>query len=460
MLIRLMWDWRVSFLLIFFICYCYSMDLSGKIIAVYGLGVSGLGALTFLKDQPLKSLVIVNQGEPQEWQNQIPKTSFPVSLFNQDQDSAAKALSTSDLILMAPGIPRTATVLNEAHEAGVPIWNELELASRYFLSPILALTGTNGKTTSVSFMADVLRNLGLNSFVGGNIGRSFLEGIQTKERFDVALLEVSSFQCESFETLRPEVAGILNLFPNHGERYESVDDYRKSKWYLAQAQEEKDLFIVGPGCGDAPFDLKSTLVRVEEGEAEKLSQEFDLSHMKIVGAHNRYNLWFSYLLLKEYCDRNKIDGLKEAFQKAINEFPGVAHRIEYVGEDRNLVFYNDAKSTNWDATLTALKAVGELNLPITLLLGGKLRGHNDHAPKEFCDVVKNNKIDVILFGESGELLKDDFKNNRLQTIEEALFYARKSHDKRVILLSPAFPSFDQFKNYVERGEAFKKLLKI
>lgn len=436
------------------------MDLSGKRVAVYGLGVSGQGALKFLSDKSLKELIIVNRGAPKEWKDTVPATKAPQIFFNEADPEACKTLSGVDFILLAPGIAREVKTLKEAHEQKVPIWNELELASRFFDKPILALTGTNGKTTSVSFMAEVFSYLGRKAFVGGNIGRSFLEGLST-DTYDLALLEVSSFQCESLETLSPEVAGILNLFPNHGERYDSNEDYRQAKWKLSQYQKEEDHFFVGPGCEKPAFSVRSQLERVEEKDAEKLEETFDLEEIKIVGAHNRYNLWFSWLLLKTFASRIEVSEgqMKDAFQKAIASFKGVEHRIEYVGENEQFLIFNDAKSTNWDATMTALRAMEEKEGSLALLIGGQLRGHNDEPPVQVRQKLK--ECEVFFYGASRELLSKIYPQSQsVETIKDALLNLREkstSGTKKIILLSPAFPSFDQFGNYAQRGCLFKEL---
>jgi UDP-N-acetylmuramoylalanine--D-glutamate ligase len=443
------------------------MDLSGKKIAVYGLGVSGLGAITYLRGIALDSLVIVNKGEG--WESEVGAFSYPITTLSEGTPEAITALSQVDLILLAPGIPRSSETLREAHANKIPIWNELELASRFFLGPIIALTGTNGKTTSVSFLEVVLKELGFHPFVGGNIGRSFLEGLSTKENFDVALLEVSSFQCESLDQLRAEVAGILNLFPNHGERYDHVEDYRLAKWLLARPQKKGDHFFVGPGCGAAPEAFEATIHPVLE---EELSEHFDISTLKIVGEHNRFNLWFCWRMIKAFCDERGLEA-RPAFERAMISFKGVEHRIEYVGtlkkNSRVTTFYNDAKSTNWQATLTAMKAVSELGQKVSVLIGGQLRGHNDEAPKEIVEFLKEHpSYKVFLYGESRKLLEKSFNDKGDEegvvkasavSLEEVVELAKEhqSDKEEVILLSPAFPSFDQFKNYAQRGKRFKEL---
>ncbi len=438
------------------------IDLHGKSVAVYGLGVSGLGALKFLAHRGLEKLVIVNKGKPEEWKNQLPHLNSSFSHhYEEGSSQAIDELAAVDFILLAPGIPRTSLTLRKALENKIPIWNELELASRFFSRPILALTGTNGKTTSVSFMAEVMKHLGVNAFVGGNIGRSFLEGLESGEKFDLALLEVSSFQCESLDKMKPCVAGILNLFPNHGERYSVHEDYRQAKWLLCHAQGKDDHFYIGPGCKEPVFKPSVQIHRISEEDSQRLSEEFNLNELKIVGAHNRFNLWFCWQMLKAFSSKLKRDEeeMKAAFQKAIGTFSGVANRIEYIGENKKYLIYNDAKSTNWEATVTAIKAMREKKLPMTLIIGGQLRGHNDTPSASVMEELKD--CEVFLFGESQKVLRTINPYWRCfegfgEIISHLKENEQESKTQEIILLSPAFPSFDQFSHYVERGDFFRE----
>ncbi|CAM9901421.1 unnamed protein product, partial [Chrysoparadoxa australica] len=223
------------------------MDLSGKKVAVYGLGVTGHSTLEYLKTQKLGNLIILSRGNPEEWGIDSSSFPFPTTQFSESDLEVKKALRDRELILLSPGIPRTADALSDVVN-DVPIWNEIELAYRSFKGPIMAITGTNGKTTTVSFIGDVLGRLGLKSFIGGNIGIPFVDALKTND-YDCAVLEMSSFQCESLENFHASVSGILNIFPNHGERYQSVEDYRVAKWQLVKKAEHEDHLFIGSGVG-------------------------------------------------------------------------------------------------------------------------------------------------------------------------------------------------------------------
>lgn len=434
------------------------MDLSGKKVAVYGLGVTGHSTLEYLKTQKLGNLIILSRGNPEEWGIDSSSFPFPTTQFSESDPEVKKALRDRELILLSPGIPRTADALSDVVN-DVPIWNEIELAYRSFKGPIMAITGTNGKTTTVSFIGDVLGRLGLKSFIGGNIGIPFVDALNTND-YDCAVLEMSSFQCESLENFHASVSGILNIFPNHGERYQSVEDYRVAKWQLVKKAEHEDHLFIGSGVGAPPFTFHGSLNDLSSMNGSELDDYFDSSEMRIVGAHNRLNVTFAYLMLKRFMENfpEKKKIFKASFQESLREFPGVEHRVEALGKFGELEVFNDAKSTNWDATMTALQAVLERGEKIHLILGGQLRGNNDDAPAHFLSWVKEHEVEVFTIGEAGAFLKG--KGHHFMTecgeLSDAIQACREK--KGVLVFSPAFPSFDQFKNYADRGRVFKTLL--
>lgn len=441
------------------------MDLTGKKVAVYGLGVSGQATLRFLQDFKLSSLLVINKGAPASWPSETQDTlklfSCALECMSESNEEASGRLSESDFIILSPGIPREVEILKEALRKNVPIWNELELGAQMSDIPILAVTGTNGKTTCVTFMGEVLKEAGCDPFIGGNIGRPLLDGLKERRDFGVILLEVSSFQCESLENFHPRVAGILNIFPNHGERYSDVESYRKSKWLLVQNQLSTDIVFTGPDVGECPFFFegkKRDLTKVAE---EDLKKNFDLSALKLVGKHNRWNLGFCWNFLKEACAvlTCEEEVLKKSFQKMISSFKGVEHRLEFLKETDHYTIYNDAKSTNWQATLTALEGVRELRQPITLILGGQLRGHSDQPSKELLNWIENSQVEVLTIGESGKFLLDQgLPFHHLGDLNHCFEFLKNwQKEKHTLLFSPAFPSFDQFLNYADRGREFKEI---
>lgn len=443
-------------------------------MAVYGLGVSGLSALAYLQDIELSSLLVVDGREVSEWADEAKeildslnsKGTVEVQTRQQNEGDVSELFSTRDLIILSPGIARESEVLKEALSNKVEILNEIEVGYRLLEAmdsseapKVLALTGTNGKTTCVTFLGEVLKEAGINAFVGGNIGTPLLRSLRGhhKSPFDLYLFEVSSFQCESLGHFRPQVGGILNLAANHGERYDSVEGYRQAKWLLAKAQKEADSFLIGPDVNEANFKVKSNVKDVANICESSLKEKFNLDELKLVGKHNRWNLGFCWLFLNEAIKNLGLErsDVEKAFQSVLNRFTGVEHRLEFVGHAPDLEIYNDAKSTNWLATLTAVEAVKERGLPITLIIGGQLRGHNDEPTQEIKD--KLSGITILTIGESGEFLKEKGHGyHHCGDLDGVLNYCRDNKSSGLLLFSPAFPSFDQFKNYAERGRIFKE----
>ena len=277
-------------------------------------------------------------------------------------DFLEEAIERKVSMVLSPGIPRTHPVVQKVLASGGEVISEIELGYRHWKSKVIALTGTNGKTTTVSLLDSIFNHAGVKVFTGGNIGIPFCDGVldqlQGKE-FDVALLELSSFQLESMDTFRPHIAAILNLSMSHGERYQNLESYREAKFHLMDKMTSEDiLFCAKELEDDLPAGSYQTQF-IEENEELALELE---SFLQIPGQHNLLNLAFAQVLGKTY-------GLNtEQMKRGVREFRGVPHRLEKL--DCQQIIYNDSKSTNWIATYTALSAVEK---PINLILGGQLR---------------------------------------------------------------------------------------
>ena len=439
------------------------MELKGKKVLVFGLGVSGMGALRFLATKDV-ILSAVNQGNPQSWKehDEVMKLCGDVHSFSQDHPGAKGIANEADLIILSPGIPRDHEILKDTK---APIWSEIELASHFCQAPIVAVTGTNGKTTTVSFLDHLFKSLGKKVFTGGNIGVAFCDHARSNEKIDYALLELSSFQLESTFDFKPEVSVVLNVFPNHGERYTNNDDYAKAKFNITKKMDKDGTLIYDSGnpqiksWGDAFLGKKVPINTADTSGVEAhVKGMFSLENYKLPGIHNKINLDFCLEVLNAL---NLLEGNSKKIQKGIDSFAGVAHRIEYVPTAEKFDVYNDAKSTNWDASLTAIESMKEMGKDLVLILGGQLRGQNDEPPAKAKDILKEHVKKVLLIGESAELLENSLTDwvpcfNK-GTLAEAVEELKEENFDGVLLLSPAFPSFDQFPNYVARGESFKSL---
>lgn len=444
-------------------------DLKNKRIAVYGMGVSGLSALRFIH-QLQGELLAINGNEVASWAKKPGVLDYvaQADCFSENDPRLPERLKDIELVILSPGIPREHELLKPLLEKGVPVWGEIELAYRYleanrFLRPIIGITGTNGKTTTTTFLGEMIECDHKKVFVGGNIGVPFCDyafNVLTKnEHADFLLLELSSFQLESIDHFHVNIAIILNLYQNHGERYSSIEDYGRSKFFITKNFTEDDLLIY-----PEDFPLIKEWAMTQKGKKEVIHTarpeiSYDISEFKLPGIHNKVNLAFILKAAKHL-------GLSErAIKETIRDFGGVHHRIEYVADVKGLAgfkVFNDAKSTNWDATLTAVKAMEDFNLPIHLIIGGKKRGHGDSI-LPYLDFLKSKVSAFYLIGEMADEIEAEIKGSvtyhNLGTLGAVIAHMRKNTNeaKGVLVFSPAFPSFDQFKNYAERGETFVKL---
>lgn len=437
------------------------MQLQGKKYGVFGLGVSGTSALKFLLKEGAK-VVVVNQGAPESW----PETkTYPTAQFiSQDNPKAAELLAACECIVLSPGIPRTHDVLLLAHSNGVPVISEIELAFRYINSgTYLSITGSNGKTTTVTLLAKSLEALGQKVFLGGNIGTPLCELAFSQEEVDFIVLELSSFQLESMIHFKTHISAIINLTMNHGERYNEFEDYARAKFHITDRQVAIDHFVYDSsaeflGEWTKNFNITKHPLELHDRDVltSEISAEYDLSQLLLPGDHNLANI----RVVQEFIN---ILGLSHSgLQKVINTFPGVYHRVEFVNHSGPFVCYNDAKSTNWDATIAAVKAMYNKPKPLWLILGGKPRGGGEVPSQEVLEYIRDNVEMALAIGDAQSFVQKELSNDvkvflaqDLAGVKEKLI---KEKFKGTLLFSPAFPSFDQFKNYVDRGDQFKKMI--
>jgi len=432
-----------------------------KNITVIGMGKSGLSAIRLLSLLD-KNVYAINQGDPKDWaNNDILKELNQDYLFSQNDSKAYATVTKSDLIILSPGIPRDIDLLKDCK---APIWCEIELAWQYCDAPVMGITGTNGKTTTVSFLEECFKHEGRPYFVGGNIGTPFCDYVYERkagirdEAWGI-ILELSSFQLESITDFRPKVASILNITFSHGERYNLLSDYAKAKKEIFKNMGEGDFSFWPVGMWD---ELGLPLPEVDDYEElsfEKPSEVraeiedlYSLDELKIYGEHNIKNLYMAHKMW------SKFGGSIEAFQSAINSFSAVEYRLQFLNEFHGLKVFNDAKSTNWEATETAIRGVRDLG-KIFLILGGQKRGEGDDRIEVLLP-YQDDIEKVLLVGESGrtlyKALKDKFDCVYVENLE-GVKEAVKDEKSGILLFSPAFPSFDQFKNYIQRGKAFTEL---
>lgn len=415
------------------------MNLKDKKVIIFGFGVSGVSACKLCLDKGAE-VTVVNQAKPE---------SSDDFTFVSQNEASSELFSDADYIILSPGIPREHDLLKTAI-GKVPIINEIELALQFIPEDVdyLATTGTNGKTTTVSLIDYVLKEKGIDVFTGGNIGTPLCEYLLQDSKAKVINLELSSFQLESIDSLIPRRASILNIFDNHGERYDDFKDYQLAKENIAKKMGSNQKLLLGEALFPyQKFNCETILLK----DFQNSFVEIDMSKYILKGDHNRLNIISAYFmvdfLFEDFSD----------FESYAQKFKGVEHRLEFVSKDDKVAFYNDAKSTNWLATMTALKSFpGE---DLLLIVGGQRRGEGDLPSSEQITEIEKACKQVLCFGESAPDIKGLIQSaQEFKDLEEAIKYIKNDSWKGVVLFSPAFPSFDQFKNYIDRGKTYKSLI--
>ncbi len=389
-------------------------------------------------------------------------------------DRAAQA----DFLVPSPGAPSSIPLLQQAFAAGLPVYSEIEVASWFCRAPVLAVTGTNGKTTTVRLLGHLFRQAGKRAFVGGNIGYPFSNFAEDARPDDLVVLEASSFQLDHIATFRPWIAVMLNLAPDHMDRYDQdFDAYARSKFRIAENQGEGDWFVCNrddrevrerasvlrAGRKNGPLLLEcSRMGAVEAGafardgeivlritDEETLMRSDELS---LTGPHNLHNALAAAVAAR-------VAGLSPAvLREGLRTFAGVPHRMELVRETGGVRYVNDSKATNVHAVRYALES---MDVPVVLIAGGRDKG-NDYGPLK--QLVKQKVRAVIAVGEGAGKVMEELGSEAGYAIvagsfEEAVRQARLSAEVGdVVLLSPACASFDMFRNYEERGAAFRNLV--
>lgn len=420
-------------------------------MAIFGLARSGLAALNYLALKTDHECFAVNQGAPSSWESYalVKKLIPEENCF--DEEDALELFAEADVIIKSPGIPYGHKALAKAQANRVEIISEIEFAFRHSDIPVLAVTGTNGKTTTATMISDLLSKLGKKVFLGGNIGIPYSNLLMEEEVYDYAVIEVSSFQLENIKSFRPQIAVLTNISPSHGERYDSHELYRDAKLKLFQNMGSEDLAVVPKSLFDLNLPCSKVPIAPLEG--------FDFSQSKMAGVHNRENAFCAYECAKKVfeSDPEGASRIDEELQRYINDYKSVSFRIEFIRTVEGLEIYNDGKSTNMASTLAALDSFP--GKKVSLILGGKLRDRD----MDFSELLRRDVAGVYAFGEARDFIEENLGANlkleKFETLEEVFEKIEADRPKGVLLFSPAFPSFDLYRNYEERALAFNSLVK-
>lgn len=447
------------------------MDFKDKKIIVSGVAKSGIAAAVLLKK--LGAFVTIQDSKPYEKLGDEPAKleALGINLYlGKNPDDIVK---DNELIIVSPGVPCNLPFFDIAKENNVPVWSEMELGYRLCRCPVIAITGTNGKTTTTSITGEIFKNMVSNTAVVGNIGVPFTEKVLELKEDSYAIAEVSSFQLETIHKFKPKAAAVLNITPDHLNRHKTVENYIAAKERIFENQDENDFLILNYDdeiCRKMSQKAKGKVVffsykkELHEGVyykneciyARLLGKDeliINVNELNILGSHNIENAMAAVAIA--IC----MNIPKSVIIKTLREFKAVAHRIEYVETINNIEFYNDSKGTNPDA---AIKAIDAMKRKIILIGGGYDKGSDfSEWIKKFEGKVKY----LVVIGEVADKIIDtaekfNFKNyskaSSLKSAVELCYSKAKPGD--CVLLSPACASWDMFDSYEQRGELFKKFV--
>lgn len=445
------------------------MEVAGKKVLIIGAARSGIACAGFLAARGAR--VALHDRKPlAEWEpDAVALKSERVGLV--PGEVPGWLLDQMDLVVVSPGVPSKSIPLRYAERAGVEVIGEIEFAARFLQGRIIGITGSNGKTTTTSLTGELLRNAGITVQVGGNIGQPLISLVETSQPDGWSVVELSSFQLDTIKDFHPQVAVVLNVTPNHMDRYESFTEYAAAKHRIFMNQGPGDLAVLNaadPLVSSWANGLRASVVsfnvmgELQEGVflrgTEIVSRTRDAERtlltradMKLRGLHNVENV-LAAICVGLACGVNL-----ESMRETIRNFRPVEHRLEFVSEIGGVKFYNDSKATSVDATLKAVEAFDDEQGQIILILGGR----GKKAPySPLAHLVEKRVRQLVLIGEDAGAIASQLgtvapvqnANSMGEAVQNA-FKAAGPGD--IVLLAPACASFDMFKDFEERGRVFK-----
>jgi UDP-N-acetylmuramoylalanine--D-glutamate ligase len=444
------------------------MVFQGKRIAVIGMGKTGVAVAGFLGNRGA-SVVVADEKPVDQWATNnaaIARQSW-LSLGPYSPD----VLKDVDAVVPSPGIAPRSDILLAARARHLPVLSEIELAYRFIRVPIIAVTGTNGKTTTTTLLGELLRRSGKKVFVGGNIGTPLIDYAGRPQTDDLIVAEISRFQLQWIETFRPHAAMLLNITCDHVDYHGSFEEYRRVKCRIFENQQESDLAILNadddtqrhlPPRLRARVVSFSSLKKLDSGiflddqaivyrPSGGSEERYPLEMIKLPGRHNVENI-MAAVVAARFCGCSP-----QHIIETVSDFKGLPHRIEFAGEKNAVKFYDDSKGTNVDAVVRALET---FNNPVILLLGGRDKDGNFEVLKP---LLGRKAKQVVLFGEARERIEGQIGRDvpvvKEETLKAATLRAyREAQPGDVVLLSPGCASFDEFRDYKERGDRFKEVV--
>jgi UDP-N-acetylmuramoylalanine--D-glutamate ligase len=453
------------------------MDLKGKKVLVVGLGKSGLAAALFLRRRGAQ-VTVSDVRSAEALANDIPAL-LEAGIMVEAGGHGLLTFRRQDLIVVSPGVPLDTPELAQVKSFGLPVIGELELAARFLKGKMLAITGSNGKTTTTALLGEILAASGQPTLVGGNIGVPVVGLIDQSTDATWSVLEVSSFQLESTEQFHPAIAVILNITPDHLDRHGSFENYCAAKERIFAQQTAADSLVLNAdnvraaqaashsAAGVYWFSVEHPVSQgawLEQGyvvyrhapdaarEQAATENIMPLSGIPLKGAHNVENVLAAVVAAR-------LAGVSaETIRRAVENFQAVEHRLEYVATRGGVEFYNDSKATNVDATA---KAIAAFSGNIHLILGGKDK-NSDYT--QLADLLRERVTAIYTIGSAAAKIESHLRGvvsiHSCETLENAIqIAASAARPREIVLLAPACSSFDQFESYEHRGRVFKQLVK-
>jgi UDP-N-acetylmuramoylalanine--D-glutamate ligase len=451
------------------------MKLAGKNILVVGLGRTGLATARFLHQKGARVLVSDTADESQLGESVRMLREMGVALELGPHRIAS--FQDADLIVVSPGVSHTIEPIERARSRGIPLMGEVELASRFIKEPIVAVTGTNGKTTTTKLLGQMLKNSGISVFVGGNIGKPLIEYAGSDQKKQIVVAEISSFQLDTIDSFKAKVSVLLNITADHLDRYPNFEAYADSKMRIFNNQQADDVAVLN---GSDPLIRAKTkaiksqrlffpsleadeqgailngkriilnLDKLKRIQSKIRNQEYlDIAKLRLRGRHNFENACAASLAALAS------GATLEGIQKTVDHFKGLAHRLEQVATVNGVHYYNDSKATNVDGVLRALDSFSK---PVLLLMGGRDKG-SDFSVLQ--DHIRAHVKELIVMGEAAEAilaaLGQLLPTKAAASMQEAVTTAFQDADSDdVVLFSPGCASFDWYRNYAERGDDFRR----
>jgi UDP-N-acetylmuramoylalanine--D-glutamate ligase len=451
------------------------MNYCGKSILVAGAGRSGIAAARFLLARGARVILTDAKSRDSleaEIAPLIETAALAGELSLELNGHRSESFARCDLVVVSPGIPLALPMFDISRKAGIPIIAEVELAYRHLNGKIIGITGSNGKTTTTTLVSRLLTGAGLSGYAAGNIGTPLIDFVADSSPEDIFAVELSSFQLEGICEFRPHIAAILNLTPDHLDRYAGFEGYCAAKRRIFMNQRETDFAVLNADdIGTAAigtmvcakpiwFSRLATpahgafarngrvIFRDEKGESDL----FGTDAVALKGSHNLENVLAA-------CAMAILAGAaQESLEESIRKFPGVEHRIEFVAELDGVQYFNDSKATNVDATIKSIEA---FKGNILLIAGGRDKAGDFNALRS---PVRERVNHLVTIGEAAEKLKkalsDITDTSEAQSMQEAVSICRSlARPGDVVLLAPACASFDMFQNYEHRGRVFKEAVR-